>query len=172
MLSFFFNNRNICHLKIFLTILITLSFTRFIPHPPNFTSLIALSFYVPAIFGVRYLIIVLISFFITDIFLGFHALTIYTWGSVVIIGLISKYFNQNTYFRSTGLFLSALLFFIITNFGVWLSGFYGYSINGLILCYWLAIPFFYNTILSTIFYSTMIEIVYKLLQNKKKLKQY
>ena len=99
-----------------------LSASRLIPHPPNFTTLIALSFYVPAIFGVRYLIVVLTSFFITDIFLGFHTLTIFTWGSVVVIGLTSKYFNQNTFFRSAGVFLSALLFFIITNFGVWLSG--------------------------------------------------
>ena len=92
--------------------------------------------------------------------------------TIVIIGLIAKYFDQNIYFRSIGVFLSAILFFIITNFGVWLSGSYGYSIDGLILCYWLAIPFFNNTILSTIFYSIIIEIVYKFLQYKNKLKQY
>ena len=155
------------YLKIAFSVLIILSASRLIPHPPNFTTLIALSFYVPVIFGVKYLIIVLISFVITDIFLGFHALTFYTWGSVAIIGLISKYFNRNTYFRSAGVSISALLFFIITNFGVWLSGAYGYSINGLILCYWLAIPFFGNTILSTIFYSLIIEIFYKFLQYKK-----
>ena len=119
------------YIKIAFGILIVLSASRLVPHPPNFTALIALSFYVPAIFGVKYLILVLISFFITDIFLGFHALTFYTWGSVAIIGLISKYFNRNTYFRSAGVSLSALLFFIITNFGVWLSGAYGYSINGM-----------------------------------------
>ena len=41
-------------LKIFLGVLIALSASRFIPHPPNFTSLIALSFYIPAIFGKIY----------------------------------------------------------------------------------------------------------------------
>ena len=155
------------YFKISIGIFFALAASRFIPHPPNFTTLIALSFYVPVIFGVKYLIVVLISFFITDIFLGFHTLTIYTWGSVVIIGLISKYFNQNIYYRSGGVLISALLFFIITNFGVWLSGSYEYSIYGLILCYWLAIPFFSNTILSTIFYSIIIEIVYKFLEYKK-----
>ena len=155
------------YFKISIGIFFALAVSRFIPHPPNFTTLIALSFYVPVIFGVKYLIVVLISYFITDIFLGFHALTIYTWGSVVIIGLISKYFNQNIYYRSGGVLISALLFFIITNFGVWLSGSYEYSIDGLILCYWLAIPFFSNTILSTIFYSIIIEIVYKFLEYKK-----
>ena len=82
------------YFKISIGIFLTIAVSRLIPHPPNFTSLIALSFYVPAFFGVRYLIVVLTSFFITDIFIGFHALTIYTWGSVVIIGLVSKYFNQ------------------------------------------------------------------------------
>ena len=56
------------YLKIAFGVLIILSASRLIPHPPNFTTLIALSFYVPVIFGVKYLIIVLISFFITDIF--------------------------------------------------------------------------------------------------------
>ena len=56
------------YVKIFFGVLIVLSASRLVPHPPNFTSLIALSFYVPAFFGVRYLIVVLTSFFITDIF--------------------------------------------------------------------------------------------------------
>ena len=46
----------------FLGIFVALAISRFIPHPPNFTSLIALSFYVPVLFGVRYMPVVLISF--------------------------------------------------------------------------------------------------------------
>lgn len=145
------------YLKVAFGVLIILSASRLIPHPPNFTTLIALSFYVPVIFGVKYLIIVLISFFITDIFLGFHALTIYTWGSVVIIGLIAKYFDQNIYFRSIGVFLSAILFFIITNFGVWVSGMYGLNIPGFVTTYILAIPFFVNSLISTLIFAILIE---------------
>ena len=53
-------------------IFLSLAASRFIPHPPNFTSLLALSFYVPAIFGIRYLPVLLISFAITDIIIGYH----------------------------------------------------------------------------------------------------
>ena len=55
------------NLKIALSIFLALAVSRFIPHPPNFTSLIALSFYVPAIFGSKYMPVVLLSFVFTDL---------------------------------------------------------------------------------------------------------
>ena len=58
-------------IKIALGIFLALATSRFVPHPPNFTSLIALSFYVPVFFGIRFIPIVLASFAITDIFFGF-----------------------------------------------------------------------------------------------------
>ena len=76
--------------------------SRFIPHPPNFTSLLALSFYVPALLGLRYLPALLISFVITDLFIGYHFGTHWTWGSVLIIGLMSKYFVKSFITRISG----------------------------------------------------------------------
>ena len=64
------------------------------PHPPNFTALIALGFYVPVLLGLRFVPVVAISFAITDIYIGFHSTTIFTWGSVLLIGYMSK-FLQN-----------------------------------------------------------------------------
>ena len=145
-------------LKIALAILIALSVSRFIPHPPNFTSLIALSFYIPAIFGIRYLPMLIISFVITDLIIGFHNVTFFTWGSVILIGLMSKFFIKNTTNRITGALIGACLFFIITNFGIWSLGSYGYSFEGLIKCYTLAIPFFGNTLISTLIFSAVIEV--------------
>ena len=74
------------YLKIFLGIFLVLAASRFIPHPRNFTSLIALSFYVPALFGKRYISTVVLSFAITDFFIGFHSLMLITWGSILVIG--------------------------------------------------------------------------------------
>ena len=62
------------YLKIFLGIFVVLSVTRFMPHPPNFTSLIALSFYVPVFLGIRFLPAVIFSFALSDIFIGYHHL--------------------------------------------------------------------------------------------------
>ena len=153
-------------LKITFGVLIALSASRLIPHPPNFTSLIAISFYVPAILGQRYIIALLISFLITDLIIGMHDLIFFTWGSVIVIGLISKYFVKNIYIRLIGAMSGALIFFILTNFGVWTTGFYGFTINGLILCFILAIPFFTNTVLSTVFFSILIELTWAIMMKR------
>ena len=69
------------YFTISLSIFFALATSRFIPHPPNFTSLLALAFYVPALLGARYLPALIISFVITDLFIGFHSVIFFTWGS-------------------------------------------------------------------------------------------
>lgn len=146
---------------IFLGIFTSLAASRLIPHPPNFTSLLALSFYVPVFFGLRYLPVLLISFAITDLVIGYHSGTHWTWGSVFLIGLISPLFAKNIKLRISGAMLGACIFFGVTNFGVWTSGMYGYTFEGIIECYMLAVPFFGYSILSTLLFSVIIESVYK-----------
>jgi hypothetical protein len=154
------------HLSIFFGILIVLSASRFIPHPPNFTSLLALSFYVPALLGLRYLPALLISFAITDMVIGYHTGTFFTWGSVFLIGLMANSFSKTLTSRLSGALIGAVIFFTITNFGVWASGMYGYTMTGLISCYTLAIPFFAYSVISTIVFSFIFEIFYKSYQLK------
>ena len=150
------------YFKVSLGIFVALAASRFIPHPPNFTSLIALSFYIPALIGIRYLPALIISFAITDLVIGFHGTTLFTWGSVLIIGLGSKFFISSMLTRISGALLGACLFFIITNFGVWSLGSYGYTSEGLVMCYTLAIPFFAYNLISTFIFSGVIETIYKL----------
>ena len=149
------------YIKISIGIFLVLASSRLIPHPPNFTSLMALSFYVPVLFGLRYIPSLLIAFVLTDFIIGYHSGTHWTWGSVLIIGLISQYFSKNVSLRFVGALTGALIFFLITNFGVWTSGMYGYSINGLLNCFILAIPFFAYNLISTFIYSVIIETCYK-----------
>ena len=150
------------HFIFFVGIFASLSLSRFIPHPPNFTSLIALSFYIPAIFGFKYIFAVMLCFLITDLFIGFHSLTLFTWGSVFIIGYLSKFFLNSLIKRVSGAIAAAIIFFLITNFGVWILGSYGYTFNGLLTCYILAIPFFGNTLISTVLFSVVIEGILKI----------
>lgn len=63
--------------------------------------------------------------------------------------------------------LSVCIFFIISNFGVWVLGSYEYSFKGLLECYVAAIPFFGNTIISTLIFSTLIEIIFSIYKNNK-----
>ena len=71
------------YLKIAIGVLIALSASRFIPHPPNFTSLLALSFYIPAVFGIRYIPVVVGALFFTDLIIGFHSTMLFTSGSII-----------------------------------------------------------------------------------------
>ena len=150
------------NVKVIIGVLIALSASRFIPHPPNFTSLIAISFYIPAVFGIRYIPIVVFALLFTDLIIGFHSTILFTSGSVILIGLISKFFNKSILFRVSGAIMGAVIFFLFSNFGVWLGGYYGYNLNGLISCYLLALPFFGNTLVSTILFSAVIEGILKI----------
>ena len=154
------------YLNISIGIFIALSISRFIPHPPNFTSLIALSFYVPVLLGKKYIPSIIISFAITDLVIWYHTGTHWTWGSVLVIGLISQYFTKKISIRLLGALIGAILFFVITNFGVWTTGMYGLTIKGLLNCYMLAIPFFTYSLISTILFSLVIETGYKLYKIK------
>jgi hypothetical protein len=133
------------YLKVSIGIFLALSVSRFIPHPPNFTSLIALSFYVPAIFGTRYISIVVFSLILTDLIIGFHSTIM---------------------FRISGALTGAILFFILTNFGVWINGSYGYTLNGFLSCYILALPFFGYSLISTFIFSSIIEGFFRLIKKQ------
>lgn len=149
------------YLKILVGILIALSASRFFPHPPNFTSLIALSFYIPLAFGKRFIPAVIISLFVTDLLIGLHSTIFFTYGSIVVIGVLTKYFTNSLLIRLFGALTGAVIFFIISNFGVWVLGGYGYTISGFVECYTLALPFFGYSMISTLFFSVIIETVYK-----------
>ena len=112
------------------------------------------------------MIALLISFALTDIVIGYHTGTFYTWGSVFLIGLIANFFSKTLISRMSGALFGALIFFLVTNLGVWVSGMYGFTIEGLITCYTLAIPFFAYSIISTLFFSFLIEMFYKSYQLK------
>ena len=64
--------------------------------------------------------------------------------------------------RISGSLLGAFIFFVLTNFGVWIFGNYDFTINGLLLCYTLALPFFAHSLISTFIFSSLIEGILKI----------
>jgi len=123
---------------------------------------------VSAIFGISFILFVILAFIATDLVIGFHHTVIFTWGSVLLICFISKFFLNGLFKRISGALLGAIIFFIITNFGVWTLGSYGYEFNDLVLCYISALPFFGYTITSTLFFSMLIEGIYLIISKNKK----
>ena len=156
------------NIKISIGILFALAVSRFIPHPPNFTSLIALSFYVPALLGLKFLPFVLFSFIFTDIIIGFHNTLFFTWGSVLIIGILSKYIYGSSFKRLCGACVGALLFFIVTNFGVWLgSPMYDQTAVGLFSSFTMGLPFFANSLMASVLFSSSFFLIYKVYISQK-----
>ncbi len=98
----------------------------------------------------------------TDLFIGIHDTIFFTWGSVIVIGLLSKYFTKSIYQRIFGALGGAVIFFLITNYGVWLGGMYQSSFEGLIEAYTMGLPFFGYSVISTLIFGSLIETVYRL----------
>ena len=153
-----FGNYLIKNFVVFISCVGIVLLFRIIPHPPNFTPVIALSLYLPFIFGIWSIPFCILGFAITDYFIGFHSLLLWTWGALAFTGYTSKFCNK-IYSRIVLSFIGAITFFAISNFGVWISGtLYEISVQGLLNCYIMAIPFFTNTLLSTVFFAVVFEL--------------
>jgi len=142
---------------------------RLIPHPPNFTPIGGLALFSGAHFNRKTAIVVpLAAMFISDLILGFHSTMFYVYGSFLIIAFIGFWLKNNKKIRSiifASLF-SSLIFFLVTNFGVWLSfAMYEKSAAGLLNCYSMAMPFFRNTVLGDLFYTFSFFYGFRLLAN-------
>ena len=105
---------------------------------------------------------------IADAFLGFHGTMIWVYGSLILVSMMGILLTNRTSLVncSVAALGGSLLFFLVTNFGVWLiSGFYEKSIAGLITCYAMALPFFHNTLAGSVVYSAIMFGGYEVLKN-------
>lgn len=138
---------------------------RLLPHLPNFTPISAMALFGGAKLGKKYgLLIPFLAMVLSDYLLTFttgypmfHSTTLYVWGSFLITGLIGLWLRKNSTpgFILGATLLASLQFFIITNFGVWVSGYYPQNLEGFLQCFTEAIPFFRNTLMGDLFYTTL-----------------
>ena len=139
-----------------------LTLGRLIPHPPNFTPILATAIFTPYIIKDKWIavLIPLSAMFIADIIIGFHPYMLWIYGAIGLSTLISNWsmrFNKKYMQLAIMTLVSSILFFVITNFAVWaIWDYYPKTIDGLIICYIKAIPFFQNTLLGTIIYTAII----------------
>ena len=152
-------------------LILILTFSRLIPHPPNFTPIIAMAIMSGYFFRNIYLslFVMLFSMLLADVFIGFYYNMIFVYLTLFLITFI--FFNISNKINSKNLLIcsltGSLVFFIFSNFGVWVLGsLYEKSLTGLVECYILAIPFFLNTLLSTIFFSYSSFIFFKIFEKK------
>lgn len=138
----------------------------FMPYPPNFAPIAAIAIFAGAVLPRKWGIgLPLAAIIISDLFIGLHSTILFTWGSFVLIALLSsKYLKKIKPATVTGASLGAsVLFFIVTNFGVWLEGrLYTLNWSGLVQCYYNALPFFRNTLLGDMTFTVVIFSAYAL----------
>lgn len=153
------------------TFIVIAALTRALPHPPNFAPIAAM-----ALFGGAYLtdkrlayLLPLLAMLISDLVLegmfqmglrafhGIHSGMLWVYVAFVGVVALGHLLNGKVSVKKlvpAGL-IGSLLFFAVTNFGVWATGtMYPASFEGLIACYTAAIPFFHYTLAGDVVYIT------------------
>ena len=136
-------------------IILIAAFSRLLPHPPNFTPIMAISLLGGVYLKNRQFAVVmpLLAMMASDLVLGFHGTMIWVYSSIVVISLSASLLKpkmMNLGFASLG---SSLFFFIVTNFGVWItSSFYPKTLTGLGTCYTAGLPFLQNAMVGDLMY--------------------
>lgn len=137
---------------------------RLLPHAANFVPVTALALLAAAYLPRRAALAVPLAIMVlSDLVIGLHPLIAYTWGSFVLIGFIGAAVYKKTqnrwYVAGLGP-VGAGVFFVVTNFGVWLQGgMYSHTWAGLAHCFTMALPFFRSTLLSDMVYTPVLFLI-------------
>ena len=156
--------------------------SRMLPHPPNFSPIEAVALFGGAYFANRQwaLLVPLVAMFASDLLLGVFNGGIY-WSyfasagyllvyacialsTVLGFGLRGKVGASRVLSYSLA---GSLLFFVVTNFGAWLSDpAYPKTFAGLGAAYVAGVPFFQWTVLGTLIYAALLFGGFELLRNR------
>lgn len=160
------NRETVNYAIAFVLILLGLAM-RIVPHPPNVAPITAIALFGGAVFGARSAIIIpLVTMLLSDLIIGTHDTMLFTWGAFLLIAGISYSYLRNNIktIRLLGITVtSSFLFYVITNFGVWLQGtMYPMTLAGLAQSYFMGIPFYRNTLLGDLFFTASLFATYHL----------
>lgn len=166
-------------------ILIAVS-TRLFPHLPNFTAIGAMTLFGSAYLSKKYLAVILplVAMWLSDLvlnnviyssfnesFVWFQSFQIYTYIPIILVAIIGVLFFRSKVTIPKILFGSALfpmVFFLISNFGTWLSPYslFTHDLSGLVATYIAGLPYLGNDLLGTAIYSTVIFGAYYFITNQ------
>jgi hypothetical protein len=133
---------------------------RIIPHTANFAPVGAIALFGGAVLTARYALWVpLVIMVISDFFIGFHGTMLFTWGGFVLVGMYGMFLRErsNAERIPLGALGSALIFFIVSNFGVWVEGkLYPHTLQGLADCFVAAIPFLRTSLVADLLFASVL----------------
>ncbi|MBV9080391.1 MAG: hypothetical protein JO102_04645 [Elusimicrobia bacterium] len=128
---------------------------RLVPHPWNVTPVAAMALFAGAHFSSRRAAyaVPLAAIFLSDLVLGFYPTMPWVYAAFALIVFIGTFLRsrRDTGSVALGAISGSVLFFLVTNFGHWVStSMYPKSPAGLAACFTAAIPFFRNTLLGDV----------------------
>jgi hypothetical protein len=134
--------------------------SRLITHIPNVNPIMAIALFSAAFFPDKKfaIIIPIVAMFVSDLVIGLHETIIAVYLSFAITALIGFVLLEKLSVSRIVLasLLSSAIFFIITNFAVWLmTDLYTLTFDGFVKCYTLALPFYRNSLIGDIVYCTI-----------------
>jgi hypothetical protein len=134
--------------------------SRLLPHPANFAPIAAVGIFSAFVFKNKFLRfgVPIIAMLVSDAFIGFYTplIMVSVYLSFLISTFLGRYLKiHKSLANGVGVsLLASLQFYLITNLAVFLlTPQYAKTFEGLISCYYLALPFFRNTILGDLFYT-------------------
>lgn len=165
-------------LRLSIALVFLAALMRLLPHPDNFTPISAMALFGAAYFSRQTLTLAIpfIALFLSDLVLNnviyrqfYPEFTLITsWWIYAAFGIVMLagwlILRQKT---SPGRIVAAslgasLIFFLVTNFSVWLAGtMYPKTMAGLMTCYAAGLPFLKNTVLGDLFFSAVMFGTYK-----------
>ena len=155
-------------------LLVLAIFSRLTPHTPNFTALGAVAIFSGYFFKSRReaFAVALTALLISDGVLGFYPGVLWVYGAFVATILVGRALAVSPKFSWTKTtaanLVAALIFFVVSNFGVWMSaGLYPRTVEGLATCYVAALPFFGNTLASQFLFGTALFLTHRALQRRR-----
>lgn len=168
------------------TLLIVLAIaSRLIPHPANFAPMMSIGIFGGAVFMQKRwaYIIPIAAIWISDLlmnnilyaayydhFVWFYSGWYWQYAMYLFIPFLSVLLFKNdiTFGKVTGMSVAgAVLFFIVSNFGTWAGGMlYPMTVDGLISCYIMALPYFKGSLMGNLFYSGVLFGLYYLIEQR------
>ena len=159
--------------------------SRIVVHVDNFTPIGAMALFGGTYFSERWkaFLLPLISLFLSDMIIqgmihqgkyGFplYESWYYVYGTFALIVLFGKWILKKVNIKNILLagVAASLAHWIITDFGVWVSGcnvsVYTKDLKGFLLCYYMAIPYLGGFLAGTLFYSAILFGVFEWAQRK------
>ena len=153
---------NRARLLVLLFAILAAALLRLVPHPPNFTPIGAMALFSGAYLGRRWLAFAapIAALLISDLILGFYEGMLFQYAATllaVVIGWAVLSSHRGMLRIAGAAVASAVLFFVISNFGVWATGtMYPHDLAGFGAAYIAAIPFFQNSLAGDLFFSALL----------------